>query len=124
MTVCISIIALPVVYAKRMRRIILSSLKCLAVPYVSTLSHTQQNFRHEILKMEKVVSFNLQILSVKFLILRRTQSGAKNVHKPSRQMSVIHVILFLNFQIFEKYSNIKFHENTFSMRQQAFFTIL
>jgi len=40
MTLYVSKIALLILYVKRTRRIILSSLKCLAVPIICTLLHT------------------------------------------------------------------------------------
>ena len=41
---CVSV-ALIVQYAMRMRRIILSSVACLAAPYFSTASHKRQDIR-------------------------------------------------------------------------------
>jgi hypothetical protein len=44
MTVCVRITALLIRYIKRMRRITLSSVRCLT-PHLPILSHTHNNFR-------------------------------------------------------------------------------
>jgi len=43
---CVSV-AFTIQHAKRMRRIILSSVTCPAVPYFATLSHTRHHFRRK-----------------------------------------------------------------------------
>jgi hypothetical protein len=52
------IIALLIWYIKRMRIITLSSVKCLALPLLSILSHTHHNFRKFI--ENKCVLFPIQ----------------------------------------------------------------
>jgi hypothetical protein len=47
-------VAVVIQHAKRTRRIILSSVVCLAVPYFSTLSHKRYDFRKKLLKTKCV----------------------------------------------------------------------
>jgi hypothetical protein len=60
-----------------------------------------------------VCLFSRQLLSAKFLILRRIQRGILNAHRPSYKVPKRPVLMKLEFsrQIFEKHLNIKFHEN-------------
>ena len=90
------------------------------VPLYSIFSHfhKRRDFRKKkkkILGITFVFRFSLQVLSETFLILRRTQRHIiKNVHRTLYKVQSfcqILIKLVLSPQIFEKYSNIKFHKN-------------
>ena len=64
-------VALIIQHAKRMRRIILSSVARLDLPYFSTLSHKRYDYRKESLNIKFAFWFSVQLLSEICLILRR-----------------------------------------------------
>jgi len=66
-------VALVILYAVRMRRIILSSVACPALHYVSTLSHKRHDFRDVIEHKKSVCWFSLQLFFQSLLILRKIQ---------------------------------------------------
>jgi hypothetical protein len=101
---CVSV-ALVIQHAKRMRRIILSSVACLALPYFSTLSHKRHDFRKKFLNTKCVFWFFLQPLSQTFLILRRIQRDIIiKVHRSSCKVPVIIVRFKWNFNFLDTLS--------------------
>jgi len=114
---CVSM-ALVVRHAKRIRRVILSSVACLAAPYFSTLSHKRHGFDKTLWNMKCVFWLSLRYLSEIFLILRVIQRDAIiNVRSSSCQVPVIRVTNWMKidffWQIFEKCWNFRIYENMF-----------
>ena len=64
-------VALVIQHAKRMRRIILSAVACLAVPFSFTYLINSKNFVKRYLSIKDLFWFPLQLLFEIFLILRR-----------------------------------------------------
>jgi hypothetical protein len=84
-------IALVIYHAMRMRCIILTSVACLAVPYLSTLSHKRHGFRENVTEQKMCVLIFSTILSQIFLILRRIQRDI--VINLNRSSSTVPVVL-------------------------------
>jgi hypothetical protein len=115
-------VALFIQRAKRTRRFILSSVTCLALPYFSTLSHKRHEFRKEVIenKMRAFIFSTTAVLNISY----SKKNSVRYYHKCTQVF--IHIVRYscqilikLEFsrQIFEKYSNIKFHENPSSRRR-------
>jgi hypothetical protein len=87
--------ALVTQHAKRMRRIILSSVSCLGLPYFSTLSHKWHDFRKKKVTEHKICVLNFStILSETFLTVTKFRRDTIiNVHWFSCKLPVILVKL-------------------------------
>jgi hypothetical protein len=73
-------VALVTQHAKRMRRVILSSVACAALSYFSTLSHKRHDFRKKV----TVHKMCVLIFFTTFLVLRRLERDVIiNVHSYS-----------------------------------------
>jgi hypothetical protein len=85
--ICVTLV---IQHAMCMHHIILSSVACLALPYISTLSHKWHDFQKKLLNVRCVFWFPLQHLSETFLILRRSHWGSIiNGHMLSCKVPVI-----------------------------------
>jgi len=113
--VCVCVCILVIHHAKRMLRIILSYVACSALPCFSTLSHKEHNFREKkLLNIKCVFWFSLQLVSETFLTLgwiKRDTIIA--VHRSLSTRYSCQILMKLEFsgRIFDKSSNIKFHES-------------
>jgi hypothetical protein len=112
---CVSV-ALVIQHEMRMRRIILSYVACLALLYFSTLSHKRHDFRKKGIKHKMCFNFLYNFCLKHF-------SFYEEFSEISQMYEGIHVkypIFLSDFneiwvffqQIFEKYSNIQFHEKS------------
>ena len=115
---CASSLALVVWHTKQIfiRSITLSCAACLALPNFSTLSHKWHNFqRGGLLNIKCMFWFSLQLLLEAFIILWRIHWDIINVSTSSCKVPVIPVRFLIKLEfskhIFEKSSNIIFHEN-------------
>jgi hypothetical protein len=85
---CVSV-ALVIQHAKRMRRIILSSVACLAVPYFFHISHKWHDFRKKVIEHKMCVLIFSKTLTEIILILRIQRDTIINVHRYSCTVPVI-----------------------------------
>ena len=76
---CVSV-ALVIQHAKRMRRVILPSVACPALPYFTTLSHKQHDFREKVTEYEMCVLVFSTNLSGTFFILRRIERDMMKIY--------------------------------------------
>jgi len=100
---CVSV-ALFIQHAKRMRRIVLSSAACPALPHFPTLSHKPHDIRHKATK-HKMCAFwcSLQLLSEIFLILRIMQRDiVTQVHKSLCKVLALLVIFQWKLNFLDK----------------------
>jgi len=99
-----------------MRRIILPSVICLALPPFSTLSHKRHDFRgKKIMNIRCVFWFRVQLLSEIFIILRRIQPDITTYLHRSMQSTRYSCEIWMKLEYpllsFKKSSNKKLREN-------------
>ena len=101
-------VALGIQPAKRMRRVILSSVVWQAVQYFSTLSHKRNDFRGgELFNTKCIFLFSLQSLSETFLILRGIQRDITiNVLRTLCRARFILAIFQWNYSFLDRFSKI------------------
>jgi len=95
---------------------ILSSVACPAVQYFSTLSHTRHDFRKSIIEHKMCVSnsstnYVRNIFHSKKKWARYDRKFISVFSRSTGYYCQIVTKLWISRHIFEKYSNIKFHEN-------------
>ena len=93
-----------------------------ALQYFSTLYHKRHDFRKTLLKIKFVFRDSLKLLSETFFVLRRiVRDMIKNVYWSSCKVPFYSCPFSKKMEFtglnFEKYSNIKFHENPSSERR-------
>jgi len=108
---CVSA-ALFIQHAKRMRRIILSSMACPAPQYFSTLSHKLHDFRGK----KKVIKHNMRFdfpYNFGWNISHSKKNSVRYCHKCTK-FFLCEVPVFFIFRILcpEKFSNLKLHKNS------------
>jgi len=81
-------VSLAIHHVKRMRRIVLSSAACPAIPHFAALPHKRHIFLKHSLNIKCVFRFSLQLLLETFIILRNGRC-IRNVRKSSSKAPVI-----------------------------------
>jgi hypothetical protein len=93
--------------ASFLHSVILSPVAPLVLPYFFTLSHDRHDFggKKKLYGIKCVFWFSLQLLSETFLILRRIQRDIiTNVHRSSRQVSLILVRFYWYLHFRDRFS--------------------
>jgi len=109
-------IALVIQHTMHMRRVVTCGL---SRPIIfSALPHKRHEFRRKVIEHKKCVLIFSTNFFFKYVILRRTENDNLRIYK---RLHVKYPLLYhtltklkLSLQIFEKYSNKKFRENTSS----------
>jgi hypothetical protein len=113
-------VALVIQHETRTRRIILSFVVCLSVPYISTCTEKQVFTKKDDVECEKCVLIFCTKFSETFLIPRRIQRDIINVHKSLCTVAVFSCQLLMELEFsrpnLEKYTHIQFHKNPCSGR--------
>jgi hypothetical protein len=104
--VCVSV-ALVIQHAKRVRRIMLTSVVCLTLPSPSILPQKRQYFGEKLLNIQCVFF----LYSCVWKISHYRRNTERYCHKFARYSCQILMILQFSRHIFEKCFNIKFREN-------------
>jgi hypothetical protein len=107
-------VALGAQHEMRIRHILICGLS--RVTYSPTLTHKRHDFqKRKLLNSKSVFWYYLQLLSETFFIIRRIQLDMIKMYigLPVKYRYSCHFLMKLEIsqQTFEKYSNIKFHEN-------------
>jgi hypothetical protein len=93
MCACVCVYSCLIQHTKRIGHFIFSSVFCLVLPYFSTLSHEQHDFRGEKnIEHEMHISIPLQVLSETLLILRKIQRDAMNTLTSACKVPIVLVI--------------------------------
>jgi hypothetical protein len=115
---CVSV-ALVIQHLMRVRRIILSAVASLAVPYLSVLSHKRHDFRIKVCEHKDCFfnffyNFCLEHFSFDEELSEILSYMYLGLHVKYRYSRPVLMKFEFSRQVFEKYPNIQCHENQFS----------